>query len=338
MLNKFSQYFEKFKLRENIDTRLTVFEFKYSRFTRSLKIEVWISNSGLADKFKIGMNNLSPSLKKNVEIHVLPEKRIFGLVNVSPASVFDSPDYKSSLLTQTLLGEKLDILQKKDGWLRIKCEDGYIGWLNSSQVVLSNKKEISIWQSKKFLTCRSIIGDIREKPDEFSIVLSKITVGTKLPYLKKNGKWIKVILPDTTNGWIRERNEFTWLDDNEKSFSDRIVLTSQNFLGIPYLWGGKSPMGFDCSGFVQAVFSLNGVSLPRDSDMQYEFANSPLRNMKRGDLLFFGKDKVSHVGIYIGRKRFIHSKGFVKINSFDKNDKYYDKYLKQIFIEHKTVC
>jgi SH3-like domain-containing protein len=339
MIKKFPYFFEYFKRKENIDSRLFVCEYFLHNIDRSLKIKVCFSDERLAERFKNELMKSSIIVKDNVKIVVLPENRInkYGLVNVFAASVVDSPRFKSNMVTQTLLGEKVDVLQYDGDWLRIRCIDGYIGWVNHSQVVLFNNMELSQWENKKFFLFRDIIGNVREKPNDSSLPLRLISVSCKLPYLKKKGEWINVMLPDNLTGWVKNKNMFKWLDQKEKSIGERIVLTSKNFLGIPYLWGGKSPMGFDCSGFVQMVFLLNDIFLPRDSDMQYNFSKESSSDMKKADLLFFGREKVSHVGIYIGNKRFIHSKGFVRISSLDKSDIYYDGYLKKTFIECKSV-
>ena len=338
MYKKFSDFFENFKAKKNIDQRLTVFECDFYRTKGSLKIKVIFSDIGLMESFKNDLANLSSSINKKVKFVILPDKKnVYGLINVCAASVVSSPTFESCMLTQSLLGEKVDVLQKSGNWLRIRCEDGYIGWINGSQVMLYNDKEISQWQNNKLFLFQDIIGDIKESPNDFSVSLRRILIGSKLPFLNKKGEWVKVRLPDKSEGWVKNRTEFKWLDEKGKSIREKIILSSMKFLGIPYLWGGKSPMGFDCSGFVQTVCALNGIYLPRDSDMQFKYAKKTGRSKKKGDLLFFGKNEISHIGIYIGRKRFIHSRGFVRINSFDESDKYYDKYLKEIFIESRSV-
>ncbi|NVM03416.1 MAG: C40 family peptidase [Candidatus Helarchaeota archaeon] len=338
MHKKFSDFFENFRIKNDIDQRLTVFEYDFYQTKGSLKIKVIFSDSGLMESFENELVDLPSGIRKKVKLAVLPDKKnMFGLINVCAASIVSSASFKSCMLTQSLLGEKVDILQISGDWLRVRCEDGYIGWVNSSQVVLYTDKEISKWENGRVFLFRDTIGDIKESLDDFSVSLRRILIGSKLPYLKKKGEWLKVKLPDNSEGWLKNKTELKWLDEKGKSIREKIVLTSMKFLGIPYLWGGKSPMGFDCSGFVQTVFSLNGISLPRDSDMQFKFAKKTVHSMKKGDLLFFCKNVISHVGIYIGNKRFIHSRGFVRISSFDESDKYYDKYLKEIFFESRSV-
>ena len=122
-----------------------------------------------------------------------------------------------------------------------------------------------------------------------------------------------------------------------KDFSVRnLVSTARAFQGISYVWGGRSVKGFDCSGFAQTVFRLNGVELSRDTDLQFsagKFIGKHFKRMRPGDLLFFSSnsDKINHVAIYLGRNReFIHSSGFVRINSLDPRRKNFSKTILRI--------
>ena len=105
--------------------------------------------------------------------------------------------------------------------------------------------------------------------------------------------------------------------------------TAKQYVGIPYLWGGMSTKGFDCSGFVRTVYLMNGVVLPRNADQMVSLGVevSDFTKLKAGDLVFFGqkggllkKDKISHVALYIGDGRIIHSSHIVRINSLNKDD------------------
>jgi cell wall-associated NlpC family hydrolase len=117
---------------------------------------------------------------------------------------------------------------------------------------------------------------------------------------------------------------------------DSIVRTAMSFMGIPYLWGGTSSKGMDCSGFTKTVYQMNGIQLMRNASQQaYQGTDVPLdpdlKNLKRGDLLFFGHEdrrggkRISHVGIYLGNKMFIHSSGMVHLSSLDPKSSLLDE-------------
>ena len=120
-------------------------------------------------------------------------------------------------------------------------------------------------------------------------------------------------------------------------------------MGVPYLWGGTSGKLMDCSGFTRTVFLLNGIYLPRDASQQVNVGNlvdtkDGFSNLKPGDLLFFGrkatptsKERITHVGIYIGNEEFIHESGMVQINSFDKSKKNYSHFRYTQFVKAKRI-
>jgi cell wall-associated NlpC family hydrolase len=114
---------------------------------------------------------------------------------------------------------------------------------------------------------------------------------------------------------------------------DRLVSVARGYLGIPYLWGGTSCKAFDCSGFVQTVYRMNNRELPRDANQMVkvgepvEFGDD-YKNLRRGDLLFFGSspERITHVALYMGDRLFIHSSGWVHINSLDSDHPLFNEY------------
>ena len=333
----FSSIFTDFIKSERVDNRLTVCEYYEQRVKGSLIIQVLFSDAVLSERFLDVKDALPAGLKDCIRSRVIGKSRQkgFGLVNADGVNVYSSADYAGSIVTQCLLGENVRVLQEKGDWLRIICNDGYTGWINRCQVELMSKDEMEHWENNEFYSFRGIFGDIKENPSKAALSLRRISAGCRLPKIKGEEEYVKVKLPGNVEGWIKDECAFLYKDGD--SIRERIVKTSRVFLGIPYIWGGKTPAGFDCSGFVQTVFRLNGILLPRDSDMQYAYAGGISGNVKKGDLLFFGKSSVTHVGIYLGRDKFIHSQGYVKINSLSKKDRFYNRKLKECFIESKSV-
>ena len=130
-----------------------------------------------------------------------------------------------------------------------------------------------------------------------------------------------MILP---NGDKAKLNKNSLSRYKEHHLLENIISYSKKLIGIPYLWGGKSSFGFDCSGLIQNIYKIYGYSFPRDCSIQIKsdlIIKISKNEIKRGDLVYFiDNDIISHVGIFINNKQYLHSSGQVKINSIDKND------------------
>jgi len=147
----------------------------------------------------------------------------------------------------------------------------------------------------------------------------------------EEGDWYEVELPDERAGFLPKKaaQDYTAWKQARRATAENIERTARRFIGRPYLWGGNSPKGVDCSGFTGLVFYLNGIDLQRDSSLQARQGvavplDPELSQLKKGDLLFFGRsprrgrpERVVHVGLYLGDKLFIHSSERVHISSLD---------------------
>ena len=162
-------------------------------------------------------------------------------------------------------------------------------------------------------------------------------MGGRLFKTGKDRDWIQVSLPWGDTGWL-EKEHFSEFPPFSR---DNLVDFAFEFLGYPFFWGGRSPKGFDCSGFVQFTFDMLGVTVPRDSWMQQKESKSVAvlpSDAGAGDLLFFGEssNKADHVGISLGGGRIIHARGRVRINSLNPREFDFDSQLRKSFIEVKT--
>ena len=157
--------------------------------------------------------------------------------------------------------------------------------------------------------------------------------------------------PDERVAYVKKDEAKLFNDwyDSLKPSGETILKTAYRFMGIPYLWGGTSTKGMDCSGFTKTVYFLNGIILQRDASQQVNTGelvktDDGWQNLQAGDLLFFGrkadenrKERITHVAIYIGDGDFIHAAGRVKINSFNPEKSYYSDYRKSGFIRAKRI-
>jgi len=249
------------------------------------------------------------------------------LTNVSVAGVYHEATFRSEMSTQSCLAENLVVLEEQGDWIRVRLEDDYEGWVCRFFVV----EKPEAWDTHNFVYNSDQISLIYQNPDLYSATLRDMTMLSGLPCLQRKEGWAQILLPDGNKGWIEDHpRQLIKTMDVEK-----LVQTAFDFMGIQYLWGGRSPKGFDCSGFVQTVFKLNGRQLLRDAYQQAEIGlavNDDFTTWQVGDLIFFSEhtEKITHVAISLGNGDFIHSSGYVRLNSLnpDHADLYLEKYSK----------
>jgi cell wall-associated NlpC family hydrolase len=176
-----------------------------------------------------------------------------------------------------------------------------------------------------------------------------VTAGALLSGKEYNREWFAVSLPDGRSGYLLNKSgmDYKQWKDSRNPVPESIEKMAKSFLGIPYLWGGTSPKGFDCSGFTKTVYKMNGITLQRDANQQGLAGESVLLEkdmdkLHKGDLLFFGpkpftgiEEQITHVGIYLGQKEFIHCSGMVKMNSFDPSSPMYSENLLKRLVKVK---
>jgi len=245
-------------------------------------------------------------------------------INVCVANIYGEGHFGSPVVTQALLGESCAVLDETEKWIRIKQSDDYEGWINKFYGVVSDAP----YDSNR--SCNDLGGGIYSAPHSKN-PLREITFGARLNSTKSDQGW-SVTLPDGTKGWTESALRKNAINLNR----DAAVNLSKQFLGIQYLWGGKSPKGFDCSGLIQTIFNAMGVVLPRDSgDQSRYFINHKIIREEAlpGDLHFFGTEKsVTHVAMEVGHGQYLHCQGWVKEESFDKNQTNYNKELEVSYL------
>jgi cell wall-associated NlpC family hydrolase len=248
----------------------------------------------------------------------------------SVADIRAEASHSSELLTQMIMGEySLPLIQEGD-WYMVRLADGYHGWVRSWYVCELEISEIDAYIGEAHVRVEANVSYVLSGPDGSSLPVSDVTAGTVLVAGDRTGAFRRVMLPGGREGYIGA-DDIAELTLREASRSG-IVSRAKRFLGIPYLWGGASTKGFDCSGLVKRVFSMEGIELPRDSDQQAgagsRIPGEEIERARTGDLLFFGEGTViNHVGILLGDGRFIHAYGDVRINSYRESDPLYEEKL-----------
>lgn len=277
-------------------------------------------------------------------LQVLPDEKglegkVYGIINVSVANLRVDPDFSSEMMTQGLMGMPVNVLQNA-GWYRIQTPDNYIAWVHRVGVHPVTKEELSAWNKAEKIVVTSHYGFVYSEPDETSQTVSDVVAGNRLKWEGSKGAFYKVTYPDGRKGYISKSlsmPEKKWRV-NLKQDAASIIRTAHTMMGIPYLWAGTSSKGVDCSGFMRTILFMHDIIIPRDASQQAYVGKhidiaSDFSNLQPGDLVFFGrkatperKERVVHVGMYIGGKRFIHSQGDVHISSFDPADELFDEY------------
>jgi len=263
------------------------------------------------------------------------QEKKYAVVDFSVSYLRQQPDYESPLETQELMGTVVEVLATDSYWVQVKSPQPYVAWCTNKGLAMMDGKEIEAYEAAPKYICVEKYAAVLSAPDLRSEPLSDLVMGNVLRKAEENGKavkskgFLKVVMPSGKTGWVKKSalvDYGLWEVFCDKS-ADSIISLAKRFIGVPYLWGGMSPKGFDCSGLVRFCYMMNGVSLPRNASQQILLGeDAPLDSLLPGDLLFFGridengKERVSHVGMYIGDGHFIHSSHLVRINSMRKED------------------
>jgi len=256
---------------------------------------------------------------------------------VAVAPVRREPGHASECVTQALHGEPVDILERDaDGaWLRVRlASDGYEGWLRSWY--LGERASSAALPATGWVKPRSVL--VRSLPKRGAPILTELPWPARLALAGEERGWAAVRLEDGRDGFVPSREVAAGSAPGGEPTGARLAKTARALVGAPYLWGGRCAWGFDCSGFVQAVFAWHGLSLPRDSQEQWRKGQGqprPGRHRKAavGDLLFFGsEDRVTHVGLATGNDEFLHAYGEVCFGSLSSASQVYVPELVEPFL------
>ena len=228
-----------------------------------------------------------------------------ALCIVPAAPVRRKPSHKFEMVNQLLFGEGMRVLKMKDKWVRIQTvPDNYEGWIRSNMI--AEVQEDLLFGS--FVTA-ALLNTIK-----IGEMTMHIPVGSTLPGFR-NGEGMA--------GTLKYKFEGSFFNKNEgKPNCEQVTHLTRQWLNAPYLWGGRTPLGIDCSGFVQVIFKMMGIDLLRDARLQVDqgIKIGKLQNAQCGDLAFFcsHKRKISHVGILLNSTQIIHASGRVRIDPIDK--------------------
>lgn len=288
---------------------------------------------------------LLPSADLNGKTH--------GVVNVSVCNIRSIPKHSGELASQALLGTPLKVLKKEGSWYKIQTPDKYIGWLDEAGFELMDSTNYKFWIQKPKIIYAKEYGFAFQQPSPNSAKMADLVSGVILALEEIESGYSVVSFPDGRVGYIPDTETYSygkWLSVEQPSVSN-ILSTAMEYLGRPYLWGGTSGKGMDCSGFTKTVFYMNGMMLPRDASQQVQVGteipyDTTWQNLLPGDFLFFGQratstqtERINHVAIYFGDGKIIHASGDanITVESLRREDGIFNEYRFNTFVRAKRM-
>ncbi|MEM8895792.1 MAG: C40 family peptidase [Bacteroidota bacterium] len=316
------------------------------------KVEAKSSKGGLVLSGKTDMSEAKDALlsaldEKQVSyidsLEVFPSEKLegkhWGIINNSVSNIRSQPRHSGELATQALLGMPVKVLDQDGEWYLIQTPDDYISWIDHGGLILMNEDEYNEWQSTPKLIFTAVSGYAYIDKEESGNV-SDLVLGDVLSILEESENHFEVGYPDGRTAFIR-KSEATrlvvWISQSNNEVAPMID-QAMDLMGRPYLWGGTSVKGMDCSGFTKSLYLLNGLIIPRDASQQVhagELIDDKMEwgKLQPGDLLFFGRPKseesrerVVHVGMWIGDSSFIHASKQVRVSSVNSSAPNYDEF------------
>jgi len=276
-----------------------------------------------------------------------------AVVSISVANLRAKPGHPNEMVTQATLGVPLKVLKKDRGWYLVQTPDRYIAWTEAGGIKPMNMADAAQWQSLEKAIYIKPYGFAYTTENTDSPTVSDLVYGDVVAFRQQQENFYKIGFPDGRTAYI-PAGEITLYKDwaaSRQPTKDNLVNAAKKLMGVPYLWGGTSFKGVDCSGFTRTVYFMNGLVLPRDASQQVNIGQeietkNGWQNLQAGDLLFFGTpardgrpERVIHVGMWLGgeNNEFIQSASKVQVSSFDPKAPNYDGGELHRFLRAKRV-
>lgn len=319
------------------DPRVDVFEIRTRRGPDGFIIGGATTVPGAEETFRRLLEEAN--IPAEVDLHLLPDPalgaRSEALVRAPIAPVYRRPTMASTQVTQYVLGARLTLLSRRGRFYRVRGEDAHVGWVHRGYLARGEPAWALAWERAE--QGEPVVSLGAEVHDDADRVFARLPWGARVIQQAAG----RIILPDGRVGRIGS-GEVVAVDRLSDRFPPRgesVVRTARRWLGAPYLWGGVTPHGVDCSGLVQSVCWIHGIALPRDSDMQAlvgaEVEPGPdFDGLHAGDLVFFAeKRRVNHVALSLGGSHIIHASagnGTVDLNDL-AGELDHERFLHRIF-------
>ena len=244
------------------------------------------------------------------------------VISTAVAPIHKEANFLSEMVTQGLMFESANIINKKDTWYNIVMEDGYEGWIHHFYMSENKLK----FQNSLILSNRYT--PIRTKRGKDGNILALLSFATVVPLIEKTSGYCNIELINGKTGFIPAQS------DSISNCRDDIMYLAHSLMGAPYMWGGKSSFGYDCSGFVQMVLKAVGISIPRDTGQQIQsdkLKEISITDAQAGDLVYFSENGcINHVAFIAEEGKILHSSGEVKLESINEGERGFNNKLAQL--------
>ena len=227
-----------------------------------------------------------------------------AFVKTNLTGVYAEPSWLAEMLNQITFGSPLEILEERGSWVFVRQSDGYLGWMYRPYLT-----EIPCPSPTHIVSAP--VTQVHAEPNPQSALRSRLVGGTFVQIVSTRGAWAEI--DANTWGWVllSDLRALDLLPQTSNARRKQIVEDAVRLVGVPYLWGGTSINGIDCSGLAQLAHRWSGLTIPRDADQQYHAGKCIEPPFRPGDLLFFGEKgnsrSITHVAISLGEWHIIHS-------------------------------
>ncbi len=267
-------------------------------------------------------------------------EKTWAIANNAVINLRYQPEHAGEMATQVLLGQVVRVLKAQDYWYWVQTPDGYLAWVEAGALHRITPEAQKAYELTPKVIYLRPYGFALAQPNTESEPVSDLTFGNVLGFEGEEAGYVRVTYPDGRKGYVHNTevtNYATWQAET-RATTTSLVASAKRLMGVPYLWGGTSTKGVDCSGFTKTIYEMNGLMLQRDASQQAREGvlvddKGDFSKLQAGDLLFFGKkatsnsrERVIHVGMWIGGGRFIHSSSRVQINSMNPENSDFSAY------------
>lgn len=285
--------------------------------------------AGCSQKYAVSAEDMARTLPMPKTLDDDKTRKDYGICRISVMNVREEPRYEAEMGTQMLMGAICWIIERRSGWSMISTPEGYIAWVTDGSLYFTDYDGAMAWKASRRLIVTAQYTPLLAAPRKGADPVSDAVRGCVVACTGSSGAYYRCRLPDGREAWVAKRD----VADCRKYFASQnptgadIVADAKLYLGVPYLWGGSSGKGLDCSGLSQRVYMDCGILLPRNASQQARVGedidiSGGWDNLQPGDLVFFGRKRddgstrVYHVAIYKGDGEIIQSsKGCVHIAS-----------------------